>query len=285
MTKIVSVQQHEINNFYLYQKLASKEKKQNNKNILLKLAEMEEDHYHYWRDRTGKELKPNQLKINWYYWLAKYFGLIFILNLMIKKQQKQEQINYIQPKSHNDDGLDVIVSEEMNDEFNLINQLHEEKINYIGSIVLGLNDALVELTGALAGFAFAFTESRIVALAGLITGIAAALSMASSEYLSKKHENDHNNALKPAIYTGLTYIVVVIFLVLPFLLLPNPFISLGITLLIAVLIIIIFNYYVAVVTHGNFRKSFTEMIIISLGVTFLSFVIGLLVRLFLNIEI
>ncbi len=54
----------------------------------------------------------------------------------------------------------------------------------MGSMVLGMNDALIELTGALAGFTFAMQNTRIVALAGLITGVSATLSMTSSSYLS-----------------------------------------------------------------------------------------------------
>ena len=50
----------------------------------------------------------------------------------------------------------------------------------MGSVVLGLNDELVEFTGALAGFTLALSDHRLIALTGSITGIAAALSMASS---------------------------------------------------------------------------------------------------------
>ena len=37
----------------------------------------------------------------------------------------------------------------------LLQLLDEEKLRYTGSIVLGLNDVLVELTGALAGLTLA----------------------------------------------------------------------------------------------------------------------------------
>ena len=53
-------------------------------------------------------------------------------------------------------------------------------------MVLGLNDALVELTGTLAGLTFALANARLVALAGIITGIAATLSMAASNYLAER---------------------------------------------------------------------------------------------------
>ena len=70
----------------------------------------------------------------------------------------------------------------------LIGLIDEKRLHYLGSIVLGLIDALVELTGALADLTFAFQDSRLIALTGLITGIAASFSMGASEYLSQKTE-------------------------------------------------------------------------------------------------
>ena len=62
----------------------------------------------------------------------------------------------------------------------LIELIDEERLRYISSMVLGLNDALVELTGALAGFTFALGNTTTIAMAGFITGSAATLSMAAS---------------------------------------------------------------------------------------------------------
>lgn len=75
-------------------------------------------------------------------------------------------------------------------------------------MVLGMNDAIVEFTGALAGYSFALSDNRLITLIGLITGISATLSMASSEYLSTKHEGVKNpfEALK----IGFAYFITVI---------------------------------------------------------------------------
>jgi len=58
---------------------------------------------------------------------------------------------------------------------------------------LGLNDALVEITGTLAGLSFALRVSQTVGIAGLITGVAASLSMAASEYLSQVADGSLTN--------------------------------------------------------------------------------------------
>ena len=83
---------------------------------------------------------------------------------------------------------------------------------YTGSIVLGLNDALVELTGALAGLTLALQNAQIIAVAGLISGIAASLSMAASEYLSIRADG-RSHALYSAFYTGVAYMMTVLFLI------------------------------------------------------------------------
>jgi VIT1/CCC1 family predicted Fe2+/Mn2+ transporter len=157
-------------------------------------------------------------------------------------------------------------------------------LKYAGSIVLGLNDALVELTGALAGLTLALQNTRLIALTGSITGIAAALSMGASEYLSTKSEETAKSPLMASIYTGAAYIVTVILLILPYLLLDNYYACLGVTLAVAVTIIALFNYYISVAKDEPFRKRFLEMAGLSLGVAGLSFLVGYLIRSVLGVD-
>jgi Uncharacterized membrane protein len=170
-------------------------------------------------------------------------------------------------------------------ESELIEMIKEEKLDYAGSIVLGLNDALVELTGALAGFSFAMQNTRLIAIAGLITGIAASLSMAASQYISVSTENSGQNALKSSIYTGIAYVITVIILIAPYLILQSYFAALALTLTFAILIILVFNYYISVAKDLNFKRRFSEMAIISLGVAALTFGIGFLIRKYLGVDI
>jgi VIT1/CCC1 family predicted Fe2+/Mn2+ transporter len=175
-----------------------------------------------------------------------------------------------------------MAQEEEEHERELLNMLDEEILQYAGSVVLGLNDALVELTGSLAGFTLALGETRLISLAGLVTGISAAFSMAASEYLSCRADGNPL-ARKSALYTGLAYIVTVALLIIPFLVLSSRFVALGVCLVLAVVVIYGFNYYLAVAKGLNFRHRFTEMASISLGVALLSFFIGWLLKLALNV--
>lgn len=155
--------------------------------------------------------------------------------------------------------------DEQHHEEKLIEMIDEERLQYMGSVVLGLNDALVEFTGALAGFTLALNDTKLIALTGSITGIAAALSMASSEYLSTKSEKTHNKRpVKAAIYTGIAYIITVVALVGPFILLSSPVLALCIMLVMALLIIAFFNYYYAIARNESFKRRFTEMAVFEL---------------------
>jgi VIT1/CCC1 family predicted Fe2+/Mn2+ transporter len=178
----------------------------------------------------------------------------------------------------------VIADEEAHEE-KLMAMIDEERLHYVGSIVLGLNDALVELTGTIAGLTFALANNRLVALSGIITGVAATLSMAASNYLAQRAEGN-KDALKSSVYTGIAYLLTVIAIVLPYLLLPNQMYLLAFIIMIAVVVLIIlsFNYYVSVAQDLPFWKRFGEMVVISLGVAALSFGIGLAAKAILGVN-
>ena len=153
----------------------------------------------------------------------------------------------------------------------------DKKENYTGAIVLGLNDALVELSGALVGLTFAIGSSRLIATVGLITGFAAALSMGASEYLSAKEEKKQS-PLKASFYTGLAYIITVLILVSPYLFIENKYSATGIMGILAISIIAIYTKYDSAIHKESFRKKFTEMFTISASVALISFAFGMLVR-------
>jgi len=280
---ILVFQKNEITEYFIYGLLSRHEKSKQNQSVLHKIAEEELSHYQVWKKYTGIELSPDRLKIAWYYVIAKLFGVTFATKLM-EAGEKGAQKVYGQlvrtvPEA------EKIMHDEEGHENELISMIDEEKLKYIGSVVLGLNDALVELTGTLAGLTFALQNSKLVGVAGLITGIAASLSMAASEYLSTKTEAGEKNPLRASFYTGVTYVLAVAILIAPFLILSNHFVSLAISLLSAILMIWVFTFYFSVVREVSFRRRFVEMVGICLGVASLSFILGLAVRQFLGITI
>jgi VIT1/CCC1 family predicted Fe2+/Mn2+ transporter len=182
---------------------------------------------------TGKEKKPNTLKIFFYTVISMIFGITFGIKLMEKGEESSEKL--YRELGNTIDEFKRIANEEDIHEKELIGIIEEERLEYVGSMVLGLNDALVELTGTLAGLTFALKNTRLIALAGLITGIAASLSMAASEYLSTRAEQANTRAFKSSLYTGGAYIFTVACLVLPYLVFSNYVVSLVFTIVAAIL--------------------------------------------------
>ena len=259
-----------------------RQKDAHNREILSRISQDETNHYHVYKKLTGQEVSPNRWKLLKYSILSYLLGPTFGIKLM-EKGEGDDQVLYAQLADLPE--IPAIIADEEKHERELVEMLNEDKLNYMGSVVLGLNDALVELTGALAGLTFGLQDTRLIAFTGSITGIAAALSMAASEYLSTKSEDTDRGAVKASVYTGIAYIFTVIVLILPFLLFQNLYVSLTVTLLVAVAIIAGFNYYYAIVKDEKFTRRFSEMAILSLSVALLSFGVGLLLRRFFGVDV
>jgi len=276
-------QKNEITEYLIYSKLAGAIADKHNAEVLQRIADDERRHHDFWSRYTKVVVRPKRLVIWFYYWVSRILGITFGIKLM-ERGEEQAQINYALITRHIPEAKSI-VEDEHSHEQQLIAMIEEERLNYVGSVVLGLNDALVELTGALAGFTFALQNTRLIALAGLITGIAASFSMAASEYLSTKSEGRVERALKSSIYTGVAYIATVVLLILPYMLIANYFVCLALTLSIAMLIIFVFNFYISVAKDYVFRRRFLEMAGLSLGVAVLTFAIGYVIRRTLGIEV
>jgi VIT1/CCC1 family predicted Fe2+/Mn2+ transporter len=281
--QLLAYQKDEITEHHIYERLARRVKSPENRQILEKIAADELGHYQVWRDYTHQDVEPDQLAIWKYCWISRVFGFTFGVKLM-ERGEESAQENYGQLHETIPEA-EAITRDENEHEHALLELLDEERLRYIGSIVLGLNDALVELTGALAGLTLALQDTRLIALTGSITGIAAALSMGASEYLSTKTEATLKNPVKASIYTGSAYIVTVLILILPYLLLENFYVCLGCTLVAAISIIAFFNYYISVARDVPFKNRFLEMTGLSLGVAVLSFFVGFVVRAFLGVDV
>lgn len=276
----------ELTEHLIYTRVADivEKKSPENAAVLRRVGEEERRHAAIWRAYTGFEAKPDLHKVRRTVLLARVFGFTFAMKKM-ESGEESAQKTYGRLFAEVPEAERICADEERHEQ-ELLAMLDEERLHYVGSMVLGLNDALVELTGTLAGLTFAMQNNKLVALSGLITGASATLSMASSEYLSARSEG-RQDALKSCVYTGIAYLVTVTLLVLPYLLLPAGayLVSLLIMLLTVVLIIAGFTYYVSVAQGLAFRRRFTEMAAISLGVAVISFVIGLIVKQCLGIDV
>jgi len=281
--EILIAQKDEITEHSVYRKLSESFGDPHNKGVLERIAVDEMKHYEFWKKLTRQEMKPNRW-VQWRYFLiSKIFGLTFGIKLM-EKTESMAQVNY-EKIGRSIPGVLDLKRDEIEHEKELIGLIDEEKLRYVGSMVLGLSDAIVELTGVLAGLTFTLRNTRLIAMTGLITGIAAALSMAASEYLSTKSEESSRDPFKASIYTGAGYMLTVLFLIFPYLLFQGYYFCLGFTFFNAIVVIVLFTYYVSMAKDIPFGKRFLEMVVISFSVAALTFVIGYFVKLFLKVEI
>jgi VIT1/CCC1 family predicted Fe2+/Mn2+ transporter len=284
--KLLSAQRNEISEYHTYVWLAKRIRNENNCEVLERIANDELSHYKVLKGLTQTDVKPRKLRVLWYQIISRIMGLSFGLKLMERGEDVAEHL-YDQLKEQHPELADLFLDEQRH-EANILDLLKEERIEYAGSMVLGLNDALMELTGALAGLTLALQNSKIIAMTGFITGVAASMSMAASEFLSAREEADANTTkspLKSATYTGIAYIVTVFILISPYLLLENVYVSVVIMLVLSVLIILSYNFYITTAKGLPLWHRFGQMAIISLIVACISFLIGILARKFFGVDI
>ncbi|MDP6219966.1 MAG: VIT1/CCC1 family protein [Candidatus Thalassarchaeaceae archaeon] len=286
--RLLRLQRMEATEAEVYRRLAKMQKDPVNRSILEGIALEEERHEAVIAKMTGEEVKADKGKVTRQIVLARLLGFTFSIKMM-------ESNEHHAASEYRELGLHDIAEEEELHVQSMISMLDEERLRYSGSIVLGLSDALVELTGALAGLTFALQDLNLVALAGLVTGIAAAFSMGASEYLSSRAEKKSESAVKAAFFTWISYLLTVLMLVAPFLVFQTDspeFHGLGphvqalmFTFAIGLLIVALFNFFLSVVEEASFKSRFLEMTGILGVVSLISYGIGIALRGILGVEI
>ena len=284
LAAIRKMQQGELTESVIYEEIARFAKGEENKETLRRLAREERAHYEIWKSYTGEEMKPEKGKVFKFALIARIFGFTFAVKLM-ERGEARAQVEYEALMEEVPESM-TICREEEEHENALLAMLDEESLQYVGSMVLGLNDALVELTGSLAGFTFAMQNTRLIALSGLIIGISATFSMASSEFLAARSEG-RSDALKSCTYTGIAYLITVVLLIAPYLLFSTAQYIPALICMLAVVIAIIagFTYYTSVAQDQPFKPRFLEMAGISVSVAVISFIVGVLAKHFLGVDL
>ena len=271
---------NELTEAAVYRRLAELEKDGENKPILERLGADEARHAGMIAKILGCQGRPHSLKAAWIVFCARVFGVTFTLKLMEHGENSASKVYRGIIESYPE--LASIAEDEERHESELIGILNDSRLNNMGAIVLGLNDALVELTGALAGFTFALGDPVKIAKLGLITGFAAAMSMAASAFLSARADDqagcedkgEGSNAIKTAAYTGIAYVLTVFALVAPYAFLPSATLALAAMLLCAFGIIAFFNFYLSVARGTSFCQGFFVMAGISTTVALISYAFG-----------
>jgi len=272
----------EYRDYTIYKALAATESIPEFKKILLEFVEHEKGDYEFWSSLSKqKQFHVGALDIFFHKLIRTLFGLTFTIKLLEGREKGaskryKEYITSISDKTLREK-IESIVTHEQYHERKLLEQIGEGRLKFVSSIVLGLNDGLIELTGALVGFSFALGENALVALAGTITGVSASLSMAASAYMQARYEKGKDPVVSGLI-TGLSYSIVVAVLVAPFFIFETTLAALF-SMAGAVFVILVgVSSYSSVLLEKPFPRQFGEMFIFSVGIAIIAFFIGLAFR-------
>jgi len=208
--------EHQYRDYCVYKALAQGEPDADFRAMLQEMTRFEHEDFLFWRSLAKEHrYRASKFEIIFFKALRRMFGLIFTVKVLERRAKKilAHYRKYLARVTNAElrRRMETVVAHETYHEQVLIAQLKEDRVTFISNMVLGLNDGLVELTGALVGFSFALGDHLLVAVAGLITGISASLSMASSAFMQARYE-ENKDPRKAAFYTGLAYLIVVILL-------------------------------------------------------------------------
>lgn len=280
MEDLVRVQINEITEYHIYSKLAKKERDPEKQKILSSIAAQEKKHFEILAKITGLKPQPRKSKIILYTVLSALFGYHFSLKHMERGEEDAQQIYEKIGKKYPE--LLKIARDEREHEIQLIELINEERLEYISSMILGLNDGVVELLGTVAGLTLALKNPKLVATTSLIMGIAACLSMSASEYLSTTAEKE-KNPLTAAFYTAVSYLAAVIAVVAPFFFFKSAITAFFFSLLFVFGLISFFNYYISVVKKERFLNRLVQMAGVVIAVSSISFLVGYGLRKYLGL--
>jgi VIT1/CCC1 family predicted Fe2+/Mn2+ transporter len=268
----------EFSDFTLYERLSRTVSPDSPFNGVLKeLSATERKHYEFWKRYVPDE-KPRlaKLKLYWILFLRRFFGLTFATRYLDRHEANVvKEYHGLAQLIPDDDrhAYDEMVEDEIEHEKAFAKKVESSAVRYISFVVLGLADALVEISGIHAGWLGLFQKTEIAGLAGVIAGGAASLAMASAAFAQAK-QGFTGSARLSAIYTGISYFVTAIILATPYFLTPNMILALGTSLTLAVTILAITTWYSIVIQQKPFMKDFVEILTILFATTIVVFVLG-----------
>jgi VIT1/CCC1 family predicted Fe2+/Mn2+ transporter len=281
--KLLKYQKNEITEHLVYLNLA-KQTKGNNAVILKKIADDELRHYHQFREYTGQDVRPDKVKVFFYSFVTVMLGLTFTLKMMENGEGAAEESYETVEDSYPE--IQQIIIDEVKHEQLLLEEVDDERLNYLGSIALALNNSAQEFTGIAVGLTFALQNAKATGSTTLVSGLAATLAMMASEYLSQKtekHDDAKGNPMKAALYAGGVYLGMVLMIVTPYFIFQSHIHAMLITVAAVFVVMVIFSFFMSVVKDLKFSKVLAEGLAITVVVVIASYVIGMLASKYLGL--
>ncbi|MEM2856979.1 MAG: ferritin family protein [Candidatus Nitrosocaldaceae archaeon] len=251
------------------------------------MAEQEYEHYLFWsRYVRGYEPKISYVKIFFIKLLILFMGATFIIKILEKHESniinEYKHVMHLldEEEKHK---LEIIIDEEEKHEDEFTKDLNEARVKYLGFIVLGLSDALIEIAGIHAGTLGAYTDTFKAGLAGLIAGVAASIAMASAAYNQAKQNEVIGKPVTAAMYTGIAYILTALLLAFPYFVIHDIIEALLASLIVSIGILAYISLYSYILYNRNFFRELGETSAIIFGATLALYIFGDLIGEYLGI--
>ncbi len=278
----------EYTDYNTYLALSRREHNPGFKKALEQLADQEKAHYDYWKDYAPDTIVGiNRLKLYFVLLLRFTLGLTFTMKFLERHEDavisRYEQVADKIPL-HDRSRFETMVNDEKHHETYLMEEVKEGRVKYMSFIVLGLADAVVEISGIHAGSLGVYEETRLAGLAGIIAGMAASIAMASAAYAQAK-QGFEGSAKWSAIYTGISYMFTAIFLALPYFLSDSMVYALSSSLIVGVVLVAMMTYYDTIISRRPFKRQFGEIAVIILAASLALYIAGYVAHQYLQIRI
>lgn len=269
---------HEYTDSVLYERLAATvDQASPFAEVLRHLSETERGHYEFWKKYVPDEQpKMNGTKLFWVMFLRRVLGLTFASRYLDRHEadvvKDYRAIQGVVPRGDVPKFEEMVADEEQHEK-EFASKIESSAITYISFVVLGLADALVEITGIHAGSLGIYNRTEYAGLAGVIAGAAASLAMASAAFAQAK-QGFKGSARLSALYTGVSYFITAIILAAPYFLTSSMIYALTASMVLAFVILAVTTYYSTVISAKPFFRDFAEILAIMLAVTLVLYVFG-----------
>ncbi len=202
---------NEVNDYQLYKTLAERVSDEYLKENLLRIASMEQRHAEFWRrflEKNGvkpPEVRIKKLRLAIASFLNKFTNPVIVVSFLElgEANSVKEYYEFLKkaPLSEEEkETLKSIIVDEIQHETFFAKEAEKLGISNVRDFVLGMNDGLVEILGAVTGLSAVYVNNpMMVAISGSIVGIAGALSMGIGAYISVRSQRQVNQALKEKI--------------------------------------------------------------------------------------
>jgi len=333
----------------LYAYLAGSEKDQSLRTRFAELARVETLHAAFWKGFLLKRgiatTEPSWLSFAWTRLLRHLLGTRRYLSLLeIGESTAVESYYQFLNSATLEEGekTDIarLIEDELGHEEELESQFNALPKDNVRDFVMGMNDGLVELLGAVTGLSAVYPlRPQVVGVNGLVVGLAGALSMAIGTWVSVRSQRQVNegirrktdllfsvsprraqaelskkltdsgmpaeltqeiadrlssnkeamiglltektssNEIRSALFTGVAYLVGLLFPVLPYFFAHNSFVALILSVLFAGIALATVASIITLTAGSNaFRHKIREMVITGIGAAALSYGFGRLIE-------